>query len=251
MPHRLRVEMRNAIGGTIERRSVRRSECGSYWSSAPPSPSRSSAGVPIKRSSPPADADRIRDDAETNRLRPGVIQSRAGEERAPLLLNDFRYAIRTLRRAPVFSAAVILTVALAVGANTAIFSVVNAVIIRPLPFADPGRLVQVVEKNDAMHLPTFGVSALNYLSWKEQTQPLQLAAIGFGTFSLSGSGEPEQFTGSPIPPSLLPIVGLSPIAGRAFTEDEAKPGAPRVVMIGEGLWKRRFGSDPALIGRTL
>ncbi|HJZ78347.1 MAG TPA: ABC transporter permease [Vicinamibacterales bacterium] len=168
-----------------------------------------------------------------------------------MLLNDFRYAIRTLRRAPVFSAAVILTVALAVGANTAIFSVVNAVIIRPLPFADPGWLVQVVEKNDAMHLPTFGVSAPNYLSWKEQTQTLQLAAIGFGTFSLSGSGEPEQFTGSPITPSLLPIVGLSPIAGRAFTEDEAKPGAPRVVMIGEGLWKRRFGSDPALIGRTL
>src|SRR5262249_58800072 len=147
---------RIAVGGTIERGPVRRSECGSCWSAAPPSPPRSSAGVPIKRSSPPADADRIRDDAETNRLRPGVIQSRAGEERAPLLLNDFRYAIRTLRRAPVFSAAVILTVALAVGANTAIFSVVNAVIIRPLPFADPGWLVQVVAKNDAMHLPPFG-----------------------------------------------------------------------------------------------
>src|SRR5499427_890081 len=173
------------------------------------------------------------------------------EGAAHVLLNDLRYAARTLRRAPVFSAAVILTVALAIGANTAIFSVVNTVIIRPLPFAAPNRLVQVAEKNDAMHLPIFGVSVLNYLSWKEQTQTLQLAAVGFGTFSLSGSGEPEQFTGGPITPSLMPVVGLSPIAGRAFTDDEEKPGAPRVVMIGEGVWKRRFGSDPALIGRTL
>jgi len=176
---------------------------------------------------------------------------RAPKESAPVLLNDLRYTARTLRRAPAFSAAVVLTVALAIGANTAIFSVVNAVIIRPLPFAAPQRLVQVAEKNDAMHLPIFGVSVLNYLSWKEQTQTLQLAATGFGTFSLSGSGEPEQFTGSPITPSLMPIAGLSPVAGRAFADDEDKPGAPRVVMISEGLWKRRFGGDPALIGRTL
>src|SRR5215468_3926188 len=111
----------------------------------------------------------------------------APREHAHVLLNDLRYAARTMRRAPVFSAAVILTVALAIGANTAIFSVVNAVIIRPLPFAAPQRLVQVAEKNDAMRLPIFAASLLNYLSWKEQTQTLQLAAIGFGTFSLSGS----------------------------------------------------------------
>ena len=124
-------------------------------------------------------------------------------------------------------------------------------LVRPLPFAAPERLVQVGEKNDAMHLPIFSVSVLNYLSWKEQTQTLQLAAVGFGTFSLSGSGEPEQFTGSPITPSLLPVIGVSPIAGRGFTDGEDKPGAPRVVMISEGLWKRRFGSDRGLVGRTL
>ena len=168
-----------------------------------------------------------------------------------MLLSDLRYTARALRRSPVFSAAVVLTVALAIGANTAIFSVVNTVLVRPLPFAAPERLVQVGEKNDAMHLPIFSVSVLNYLSWKEQTQTLQLAAVGFGTFSLSGSGEPEQFTGSPITPSLLPVVGVSPIAGRGFTDGEDKPGAPRVVMISEGLWKRRFGSDRGLVGRTL
>ena len=167
------------------------------------------------------------------------------------MLNDLRYTARTLGRSPVFSAAVVLTVALAIGANTAIFSVVNTVLVRPLPFAAPDRLVQVGEKNDAMHLPIFGVSVLNYLSWKEQTQTLQLAAVGFGTFSLSGSGEPEQFTGSPITPSLLPVIGVSPIAGRGFTDGEDQPGAPRVVMISEGVWKRRFGGDPGLVGRTL
>jgi len=167
------------------------------------------------------------------------------------VLNDLRYTARTLGRSPVFSAAVVLTVALAIGANTAIFSVVNTVLVRPLPFAAPDRLVQVGEKNDAMHLPIFGVSVLNYLSWKEQTETLQLAAIGFGTYSLSGSGEPEQFTGSPITPSLLPVIGVSPIAGRGFTDGEDRPGAPRVVMISEGVWKRRFGGDPGLVGRTL
>src|SRR5262245_4128275 len=161
----------------------------------------------------------------------------APQEHAYVLMNDLRYAARTLRRTPAFSVAVMLTVALAIGANTAIFSVVNAVILKPLPFDKPHRLVQVAEKNDALRLPLFGASVLNYLSWKEQTQTLQLAAVGFGAFALSGAGEPEQFTGGRISPSLLPVLGLRPIAGRAFTDDEERPGAPRVAMIGEGLWK--------------
>src|SRR5712671_1537896 len=110
----------------------------------------------------------------------------APQEHMRVFLNDLRYAARMMRRTPLFSAAVVLTVALGIGANTAIFSVVNAVILRPLPFDHPERLVQVAEKNDAMHLPVFAASVLNYLSWKEQTQTLQLAAIGFGTFALSG-----------------------------------------------------------------
>jgi len=175
----------------------------------------------------------------------------APQEHAHVLLNDLRYAMRTVRRTPAFSVAVILTVALAIGANTAIFSVVNAVILRPLPFDRPQRLVQVAEKNDAMRLPLFGASVLNYLSWKEQTQTLQLAAIGFGTFALSGDGEPEQYTGGRISPSLMPVLGLSPVAGRAFVDEDERPGAPRVVLIGEALWKRRFGRDPAIVGRTL
>src|SRR6478752_5497165 len=108
----------------------------------------------------------MRDDAVP---REGGLRRRRGRRaQSTSVINDLRYTARTLGRSPVFSAAVVLTVALAIGANTAIF----------------------------------GVSVLNYLSWKEQTETLQLAAIGFGTYSLSGSGEPEQFTGSPITPSL-------------------------------------------------
>src|SRR5215467_1044345 len=100
-------------------------------------------------------------------------------------LEDFRYAFRMMRRTPGFTLAVVLTVALAIAANTAIFSVVNAELLRPLPYREPGRLVQVAEKNDKLNLPTFGASALNFLSWREQTQTFEeLGALGFTTFTL-------------------------------------------------------------------
>src|SRR5439155_22459437 len=171
----------------------------------------------------------------------------APREHGYMLFNDLRYAVRLLWKAPVFTTAVVLTMALCIGANTAIFSVVNAVIVRPLPFAEPARLVQVAEKNDKLHLDAFGASVLNYLSWREQTRAFeQLGAIGFTSFNLSGRGDPEQFVGSTISPSVLPILGLHPILGRAFQEGEDKPGSPPVVLISEALSKRRFGADAAL-----
>jgi putative ABC transport system permease protein len=169
------------------------------------------------------------------------------------MLSDLRYALRVMRRSPVFAVTVVLTVALAIAANTAIFSVVNVVMLRPLPFREPDRLVQVAEKNDTLSLPTFSVSLLNFLSWREQSPKSfeRIAAIGFETYTLTGSGEPEQLTGNRISPALLPMLGIAPIAGRAFTEDEEKPGAAPVAMLGEGLWRRRFGADPGVVGRTL
>jgi predicted permease len=176
----------------------------------------------------------------------------APKEHAHMLRNDLRYATRMMRKTPLFTAAVVLTVALAIAANTAIFSVVNAVMLRPLPFAEPNRLMQVAEKNDKLNLPNFGASVLNFLSWREQTQTFgELAAVGFSSFSLSGTGEPEQFVGNRVSPALMRVLGAVPVAGRGFTDDEEKPGAPAVAMIGEGLWKRRFGADPALVGRSV
>jgi putative ABC transport system permease protein len=169
-----------------------------------------------------------------------------------MLFNDLRYTARMLRKSPLFTLAVVLTVALGIGANTAIFSVVNAVMLRPLPYEQPGRLVWIAEKNDKLNLPTFATSVLNYLSWKEQSRAFDpLAAFGFTSFNLTGEGDPEQFTGGNITPSLFPLLGLKPILGRSFRDDEDRPGAARVVMISEGLWKRRFGGDPSIVGRHL
>ena len=168
------------------------------------------------------------------------------------MLRDVRYAFRMLRQTPLFTAAVVLTVALAIAANTTMFSVVNAVLLKPLPFHEANRIVQVAEKNDKLNLSSFGSSVLNFLSWREQTRTFEeLAAVGFSNFTLTGSGEPEQLSGNRISPALTRVLGIPPVAGRAFTDDEEKPGAAPVAMIGEGLWKRRFGGDRALVGRTI
>src|SRR5580704_13043776 len=169
-----------------------------------------------------------------------------------LLFGDISYTVRVMRRTPLFTATVVLTVMLAIAANTTIFSVVNAVLLRPLPFREPNRLVQIAEKNDKLNLPSFGSSVLNFLDWREQSKSFdEMAAVGFNNYTLTGTGEPEQFSGNRISPALTRVLGIPPIAGRAFTDDEEQPNAAPVAMLGEGLWKRRFGADRGLIGGTI
>jgi hypothetical protein len=144
------------------------------------------------------------------------------------MLSDLCYSARTLRRAPAFAAAAVLTLALGIGANTAIFSVVNAVMLRPLPFAAPNRLVRIWEKNDKLNIQLFSASVLNYLSWKEQTQTFaQMGVIGFASFTLTGKGDPEQFTAALFPPRCSPCWACKPRwAGpsrRATTDRAARP----------------------------
>jgi len=166
--------------------------------------------------------------------------------------SDTRYAFRMMTRAPLFTAAVVLTVAIAIAANATIFTVVNAVLIRSLPYSQPDRIVQVAEKNDKLNLPVFAASVLNFLSWREQQQAFeQIAGVGYATFTLTGNGEPEQLSGNRISPVLDQVLGTRPLLGRSFDADEEKPGAAAVVMIGEGLWKRRFAADRNLVGRTI
>ena len=169
-----------------------------------------------------------------------------------MLLADLRYAVRTLRRSPVFTVAAVLTMALTIGANTAIFSVVNAVLIRPLPFASPGRLLQVAEKNDRLNISNFAASVLNYLSWKDQNQSFQgLGAIGAGIYTLTGRGDAEQLNGATISPSLLPILGIQPLLGRSFREGDDRPGASPVALISQALWDRRFAGEPSAVGKNI
>jgi putative ABC transport system permease protein len=168
------------------------------------------------------------------------------------MLNDLRYTVRVLLKSPLFTLAIVLTVALGIGANTTIFSFVNAVILRPLPYQQPDRLVWIAERNDSLNIPTFSTSVLNYLSWQEQTLPFdQVAATGFGSFNLTGQGEPEQFSGGTLTPSLFPLLGITPVLGRSFRDGEDRPGGDKVMMISEALWKRRFGGDPSIVGRSL
>jgi putative ABC transport system permease protein len=168
------------------------------------------------------------------------------------LTQDVRYAARRIIKAPGFSAAVILTVSLAIAANTSIFSVVNAELLRPMPFWQPKRILQIAEKNDRLNLPSFGASVLNFLSWREQQHSFEeIAAVGYNTYTLTGSGDPEQVYGNLISPALMRVLGLSPVAGRAFRDDEEKPGSTSVAMISEGLWKRRFGGSPSILGENV
>jgi putative ABC transport system permease protein len=169
-----------------------------------------------------------------------------------MLLADLRYAVRTLRKSPVFTSAAVLTMTLTIGANTAIFSVVNAVLIRPLPFASPERLMQVAEKNDKLNIQNFSASVLNYLSWKEQNRSFQdLGAVGSGTYTITGRGNPEQINGATITPSLLPILGIQPVRGRGFREGDDRPGAAPVALISQALWRRRFAADASAIGARM
>ncbi|MGH9868054.1 MAG: ABC transporter permease [Candidatus Polarisedimenticolia bacterium] len=165
---------------------------------------------------------------------------------------DLRYALRGLRKAPVFTLAVVATLALGIGANTAIFSVVHATLLRDLPFADPDRLVMVWEDASKVGYPRDTPSPANYIDWRDQNGVFEsMAAMASVGFNLTGSGEPERIEGARVSATLFPLLGVQPLLGRVFAPDEDRPGANQVVVISHGLWQRRFGSDPAIVGSPL
>jgi putative ABC transport system permease protein len=167
------------------------------------------------------------------------------------ITQDVAYSLRLMRKAPLFTAAVVLTMGLAIGATATIFSVVNAQLLRPLPFKDPDRLLLVYEKNDKLHAPVYNVSVLNFLDWRAQTKSLDLAAVNPDNFILTGMGDPEQLAGNRISPELPRVLGVRLIAGRLFNPEEEKPGAAPVAIIGEAFWQRHFGKYANALGRTI
>jgi putative ABC transport system permease protein len=166
------------------------------------------------------------------------------------LLQDLRYAARALRLTPGFTAAAVLVLAIGIGSNAAIFSLVDAALLRPLPFDDPTRLVMLWEKPPDHEMNA--VSPLNFADWRDQNHTFSaIAAISGRSGTLtSSSGEAEQITGRSVSPSFFDILGVRPIAGRTFRADEATD-QPHVVILSERLWQRRFGGDPGLIGRSI
>ena len=158
-----------------------------------------------------------------------------------------------LRKSPGFTILVVLILALGIGANTGVFSVVNSVLLNPLPYPDADRLVLLWETNPRLGVERDGPSGPNYLDWKEQSQSFaDMALLEIGTGVLTGLGEPEQFPGARVSTNFLAILGAKTVIGRAFSETEGEGDARHnVAVLSYGFWKRRFGGDPAVVGRTI
>ena len=165
---------------------------------------------------------------------------------------DARYGARMLRRNPSFVAVVTLTLALGIGANTAIFSVVNSVLLKPLPFIDPNRLVIIWENDTKNRATNSPVSLSDFVDWKDQTGAFeQIAAWRFLYFNLSGRDEPERVQGLTVSASFLPLLGAQVQLGRTFLPEEEQIGRDKVVVLSDPLWRRRFGEDPSLVGQKI
>src|SRR3989442_1613954 len=164
---------------------------------------------------------------------------------------DLRYAMRMMRKSPGFTAVAVLSLALGIGANTAIFSVVNGVLLRPLPFRDPGRLMMLDEKW-LPRFPHFEATPTDFLSWREQSRSFdQIAAFVGVAFNLTSDDRSERISGARVSANLPSLLGVEPVLGRSFTPEEDTEGNDRVVLLGYGLWQRRFGADPRAIGRAV
>src|SRR5204863_489816 len=167
------------------------------------------------------------------------------------LTQDIRYALRVLAKNPAFSIIAVIALALGIGANSAIFSVVNAVLLRPLPFKHPEQLVMVWENAAHLGFPKNTPSPANFLDWQKQAQSFTgMAAMAERSFNLTGVGEPERLEGRRVSANLFELLGVPALLGRTFVPDDDKPGT-HVVLLSYSLWQRRFGSDPAVIGQAL
>ncbi len=169
------------------------------------------------------------------------------------LLNDVRFGLRMLRKSPSFTFFAVAVLALGIAANSAIFSIADAVLIRPLPYADANRLVIVWEDASAYGFPKDTPAPGNFSDWKSRNQVFDdVAATGFGgSFSLTGLGTPEKLTGREVTANLFSVLGVSPEFGRDFRAEDDVLGATPVAILSHGLWLRRFGADPQILGKEI
>ena len=171
------------------------------------------------------------------------------------LLEDMRYCLRQLRKSPGFTAVAVITLALGIGINTAIFSVVNGVLLRPLGFPDANKLVRVYHVPPQKSFPatsTFAASAANYLDWEKQNHVFDRMAIYASRgFDLSGADKPEQIDASTVSSGFFATLGVQPMLGREFSPDEDQPGRSHVVVLSHGLWQEHFGANPKIVGRNI
>jgi predicted permease len=166
-----------------------------------------------------------------------------------------KHAVRGLLKTPAFSLAAILVLALGIGANTAIFNVVDAVLLRPLPYKDAGRLVRIWHVPPPKSFPgvtTFSVSPANYLDWERQNHVFsQMAIYGFASFNVTGGSQPQALRAGRVSRDFFSVLGVQPMLGRGFTPDEQQPGRSHVVVLGHAIWQTQFGADAHVVGRQI
>jgi putative ABC transport system permease protein len=165
---------------------------------------------------------------------------------------DIRHALRMLAHSPGFSLVAVLTFALGIGVNTAVFSVFNGVLLRPLPYSDPDRITMVWMDNRRQNIKEDITSYPNFRDWRDQSASFTyMAAYSPSSFNLTGSDEPERLIGAQVTASFFDVIGVRPLLGRVFTAQQETPGNDAVVVLSHGLWQRRFGGAPDALGRTI
>lgn len=167
-------------------------------------------------------------------------------------LQDLRYSFRTFIKSPGFTAVAVIALGLGIGANTAIFSVVNALLLKPLPYKDADRLVLIWHAYPKLNLDQASISAPSYIEYRDMTSSFeQVATATEWNVNLTGGGEPERLQGARISYNLFSTLGVQPFQGRSFLAEEDQPGRNNVVVLSYGLWQRRFGGDPKIVGQTI
>ena len=167
-------------------------------------------------------------------------------------IRDVHYAVRTLRRSPGFTITALLSLALGIGANTAIFTVVNAVLLKPLPFPEPERLVHLWETKPSEGVSRDFVEPFNFLDWRDRTRSFEgMAAVVGMITNLTGEGDPVALNGTQVSPAYFSILGVAPALGRVFSAEDGQPGHDPVVILSYGLWQSKFGGDASALGRTV
>ena len=168
------------------------------------------------------------------------------------MMNDLIYALRSIAKMPLFYAVATVTLALGIGANVAIFTVVNAVLLRPLPYPKPDRLMMVWTYNPRQGFDKDVGTYPNFEDWRRASTSFErMSAYSGASVTLTGSGDPAQIRGGRVTPDFFDTLGVAPARGRVFAAANGQAGGERVVILAHGLWTRRFGADPSVIGRTI
>jgi len=169
------------------------------------------------------------------------------------MLSDIRLVLRLLRRSPAFTIAAVLTLALGIGANAAVFTLVDAVVFRPLPFPEPDRLVMLSESHVESGQQRVGVLPGSFMDWRERSRSFEaISLLWSGPHLITNQAEPTRITGARVSPNFFLVMGVQPLLGRTFPSSDAEAAKHESeIVISHGLWQRWFGGDPGVLGRTL